>query len=109
MPVTSQRPGNVMKRKYNEMIIIPDVHGRSFWKDAADRFPSAEFIFLGDYLDPYVEEKISDEQAYRGLLEILEFKKTRPEEVTLLWGNHDLHYLQPNLLSGLRGLLHIEP
>ena len=40
-----------------KLIIIPDVHGRSFWRDAVKRNPGAEFIFLGDYLDPYPDER----------------------------------------------------
>lgn len=58
-----------------------------------------DFIFLGDYLDPYDDEGIPDEQAYGSLLEIIDFKKTRPENVTLLWGNHDLHYLYPGMMG----------
>lgn len=76
-----------------QLVIIPDVHGRTFWKEAVERFPMADFVFLGDYLDPYNDEGIPGEQAYEGLLEIVDFKKTHPEKVTLLFGNHDLHYL----------------
>ena len=83
------------------MIISPDVHGRSFWKEAIDKFPTEDFIFLGDYLDPFDDEGIPDEQAFGGLLEIINLKKARPENVTLLWGNHDLHYLFP-FLKGSR-------
>ena len=81
------------------LIIIPDVHGRGFWRDAVTLFPNAEFVFLGDYLDPYEEEGISNEKAYSGLLEILELKRIRPDRVTLLWGNHDLHYLYPEMMG----------
>ena len=35
----------------SKLIIIPDVHGRSFWRDAVVKYPHDEFIFLGDYLD----------------------------------------------------------
>lgn len=41
-----------------DCLIIPDVHGRDFWKDAANRFPG-NIVFLGDYLDPYPLEGIS--------------------------------------------------
>ena len=40
-----------------DCLIIPDVHGRDFWKDAANRFPG-NIVFLGDYLDPYPLEEI---------------------------------------------------
>lgn len=38
-----------------EVLIIPDVHGRPFWKDAVQRYPDTDTIFLGDYHDPYPE------------------------------------------------------
>lgn len=36
--------------------IIPDVHGRNFWKNITSNEEIAKYekiIFLGDYLDPY--------------------------------------------------------
>ena len=39
-----------------EIIIIPDVHGRTFWREAIEKYRNKEntqIIFLGDYLDPY--------------------------------------------------------
>ena len=82
-----------------KLIIIPDVHGRSFWRDAVKRNPGAEFIFLGDYLDPYPDEGYTDEEAFKGLEDILSFKRENPDKVTLLWGNHDLHYLYPEMMG----------
>lgn len=36
------------------MIVIPDVHGRVFWRQAVNDYLGKEsIIFLGDYLDPY--------------------------------------------------------
>ena len=82
-----------------KLIIIPDVHGRSFWRDTVKRNPGEEFIFLGDYLDPYPDEGYSDEDAFRCLEDIISFKKENPDRVTLLWGNHDLHYLYPEMMG----------
>ncbi len=76
-----------------QLVIIPDVHGRTFWEEAVEKNPMADFIFLGDYLDPYDDEGIPQERAYKGLLEIIAYKKARPDSVTLLLGNHDMHYL----------------
>ena len=39
--------------KKNDIIIIPDVHGRTFWKEAVRDLTDRSVIFLGDYLDPY--------------------------------------------------------
>ena len=49
-----------------KIFIIPDVHGRDFWKKAYNYVDKVdEVIFLGDYLDPYETEGISSEDAYR--------------------------------------------
>ena len=75
------------------MLIVPDIHGRTFWKDVM-RSPE-DIIFLGDYLDPYEEEGISADEALENFREILKFKKENPGRVTLLLGNHDLSYIYP--------------
>ena len=75
------------------MLIIPDVHGREFWRDPIKNYPDEEIIFLGDYLDPYSEEEITPEDAIKVFWDILELKKENPERVTLLLGNHDLMYI----------------
>jgi len=78
-----------------EVLIIPDVHGRTFWKDAIEifpieKFPNLQIIFLGDYLDPYTGyEPITKEDAFEGFKEILSLDDPR---ITLLIGNHDWHY-----------------
>lgn len=75
-------------------LIIPDVHGRLFWKEAIEQYPNLPVVFLGDYLDPYCNhlEDIKKEDAIDRFLQILEYKHKNPERVTLLLGNHDLHY-----------------
>ena len=80
-------------------IVIPDVHGRKFWRDVVKGNEDERIIFLGDYLDPYSEEGITPEDAYNELLDIIAFKKEHPDNVTLLLGNHDLGYLDPNICS----------
>ena len=94
--------------KDRKLIIIPDVHGRDFWRKAAEDNPGAEFIFLGDYLDPYGFEEITEEEAFHGLEDILRFKEENPDRVTLLWGNHDLHYLYPEMMGSRYDFTHAE-
>lgn len=79
-----------------KIIIIPDVHGRKFWREVVRQYIDEEviFMFLGDYLDPYPYEQ-DIEDAYKGLLDIIEYKQQYPEQFILLLGNHDLHYLTP--------------
>ena len=48
----------------SKLIIIPDVHGRSFWRKAVEENPGEEFIFLGDYLDPYKQDGVTVDEAF---------------------------------------------
>ena len=81
----------------NNLIIIPDVHGREFWKEVVRGKETSEIVFLGDYLDPYAFEGISTDKAWDIFMEIVEFKKAHPDTVHLLLGNHDLGYLDVNI------------
>lgn len=73
-----------------KILIIPDVHGREFWKEPI-KGEYDHIIFLGDYLDPYPGEA-TPEEALERFKEILKFKNEHSELVTLLLGNHDLPY-----------------
>lgn len=76
------------------LLIIPDVHGRAFWKEAVAQYPEIPVIFLGDYLDPYNNhiESYTAEDALNEFKQILQYKQEHSDRVTLLLGNHDLHY-----------------
>jgi hypothetical protein len=50
---------------------------------------------LGDYLDPYTE--ILQNNLIDNLKEIIQLKKERGDDVILLLGNHDFHYLDLNI------------
>ena len=85
------------------MIIIPDIHGRNFWKEEVAGREEDIIVFLGDYLDPYPHDfpdKTADkiwEQTWNNFNDIIEFKKKHPSNVMLLLGNHDLHYIYPKM------------
>lgn len=82
------------------MLIVPDIHGRDFWKEPVhDALGKEHILFLGDYLDPYGYEGISATEAYARFREILGLKKEHPDEVTLLLGNHDLHYVDGRMVG----------
>lgn len=78
-------------------LIIPDVHGRTFWKISAEEFlkdnSESKIVFLGDYLDPYDGEGISQETAMENFAAIIDFKKAHDKNIVLLMGNHDMHYM----------------
>lgn len=84
------------------MIIIPDVHGRTFWKDAVKGRENEEIIFLGDYVDPYGYEGIMPEDGILALEDIIKFKQDHPNNVHLLLGNHDAGYIWESVCSARR-------
>jgi predicted phosphodiesterase len=77
-----------------QWLIIPDIHGRQFWKNAVSQYEDKveKVIFLGDYLDPYECEGITRKNAIRNFEEIIDYKINNKNKVVLLLGNHDLHY-----------------
>lgn len=78
----------------SKILIVPDVHGRAFWHRAMELVDQVDqIVFLGDYLDPYSHEGISFAVAFEEFAQILKFKKDNPNKVTLLVGNHDMHYI----------------
>jgi hypothetical protein len=79
-----------MEKTQKETIIIGDVHGLTYWKEAIQDNPGCRYLFLGDYLDPY--KKIDTKALLLNLQEIMQLKKDHPDDVILLLGNHDLHY-----------------
>lgn len=77
-------------------ILIPDVHGRVFWKDALPYMnEGVRTIFLGDYLAPYPHENITGKDALENFKEILDTTEDM-DNVTLLTGNHDWSYIAPD-------------
>lgn len=88
------------------MIIIPDVHGRDFWmKPVEEKLGKEHIIFLGDYLDHYEGEWVRREDVFPRFEMILKLKKENPDDVTLLLGNHDLHYVDRRLEGGRYDIL----
>lgn len=77
---------------HRNIIVIPDIHGRTFWKNSVKKHRNHPVVFLGDYVDPYRDEGITDDDALANFKEIIAYAKGH-NNVTLLLGNHDLHYL----------------
>lgn len=75
----------------DKILICPDVHGRDFYKPLLN-IKDKPIVFLGDYLDPYDYEGITDKHAIENFEEILDFAKSN-DNVTLLLGNHDESYI----------------
>jgi len=70
-------------------ITIGDIHGLDSWK----RITPDDYdliVFLGDYVDSFT---ISDGPMMANFHEIIRFKKSYPDKVILLLGNHEASYL----------------
>lgn len=76
------------------ILVIPDVHGRIFWKEPVKQYIDTvdRVLFLGDYLDPYEDEDGMADDIFENMMEIIELKRNNREKVILLKGNHDQHY-----------------
>lgn len=77
-----------------KILVIPDVHGRTFWRKALELVDEVDkIVFLGDYLDPYPHENINWGDALHEFNRILQFKDSYDDKIILLTGNHDWHYI----------------
>jgi predicted phosphodiesterase len=75
-----------------KILTIPDLHGKSTWKQIFD-LKYDYIIFLGDYVDDFTATNLD---IFDNLNRIIELKKAFPEKIVLLWGNHEQHYLFGN-------------
>lgn len=81
-----------------KVLIIPDVHGREFWREPVKEVlenTDAKIVFLGDYLDCYpweFDHNHYQQQAIDVFNEIINLKKENKDRITLLLGNHDMGY-----------------
>ena len=71
-----------------------DIHGRTNWHSLVEDIDeNTVVIFVGDYTDPYTKEGIGYPQMLEQLKQVVAFKKAHPDNVVLLYGNHDLQYV----------------
>ena len=82
-----------------KILIIPDIHGRDFWKEPVKKVledTNAHIVFIGDYTDPYSSEWEPNfdylQHTVDNFKEIIEMKKQNSDRITLLLGNHDCGY-----------------
>lgn len=76
------------------ILIIPDIHGRQFWRAAEEMIDDySKVVFLGDYHDPYAFEGIKTKDSGQNFMDIVDFAQKNRDKVLLLCGNHDLSYV----------------
>ncbi len=74
----------------NKIIAIGDLHGKDCWKKVNPE-EYEQIIFIGDYVDSFT---ITPDKIINNLKELIDFKKQHSGKVTLLLGNHDIHYME---------------
>lgn len=75
-----------------KLIVIGDTHGRDAWKQVLEKEKQWDkFVFIGDYFD--TRDGVQAQDQCDNFIDILSFKKENPDDVILLLGNHDFHYL----------------
>lgn len=94
-----------MKKNY-KITVIGDIHGRDSWKEIvnAEIANTTKFIFLGDYFDSI---DIPAAKQLENFKDITAFKKANMNQVVLLCGNHDYHYISDDRYSGYNEHWHI--
>jgi hypothetical protein len=75
-----------------KIIALGDIHGRPVWKSIVENETFDKIVFIGDYFDS--KEGISGKDQRKNFKDIIHFKKSHPDKVVLLIGNHDYHYLK---------------
>ncbi len=84
----------------NNILIIPDIHGRAFWKEINPDDVDL-IIFLGDYTDPYLNEGITPKMVLDNLKELVNFYTKYKNKCIFLKGNHDYPYISKIYKSNL--------
>lgn len=75
-----------------KILVIPDIHGRDFWKEPCYNW-DGRIVFLGDYHDPYGEYVVEEPDKAESLInlkELVAFVENRrhTSSVICLLGNH---------------------
>lgn len=74
------------------ILVLPDIHGRNFWKIILPIQKDYEHIvLLGDYFDPYDYEGITNKQALDNFDEMM--SNLELDKCEFLLGNHDVQYV----------------
>lgn len=79
-----------------KILVCGDLHAKyhifEYVKSLAYKYDKV--IFLGDYVDDW---NTPPEASYNLLNSLIEWKKSEPDRVVLLWGNHDLSEYMPEI------------
>jgi hypothetical protein len=82
-----------------KIICVPDIHQSKHWRKLLeiDLNTIDKVVFLGDYLDYWENEWPCQGENFEN---IIQFKKSAPGKIDVLFGNHDTSYLLDERCSG---------
>lgn len=73
------------------VLVFPDTHGRRYDLILTQEIENVDkVVFLGDYWDSF---DISFKNQFSVMRTIVDFKRSFPDKIELLLGNHDVQYL----------------
>lgn len=89
-----------------KILALGDIHGHDKWQEIIENETYDKVVFIGDYFDSFSVPVIDQVDNF---YKILEFKRSNPDNVILLCGNHDYHYtgLSRSQCSGYKHSLHV--
>jgi hypothetical protein len=82
-----------------KIICVPDIHQSTHWRKLLeiDLNTIDKVVFLGDYFDCWENEWPCQGENFEN---IIRFKKSAPDKIDVLFGNHDTSYLLDERCSG---------
>lgn len=79
-------------------LVLGDIHGHTGWESIILKENYDKVVFLGDYFDNFKHTPYKEQLD--NFKEIVDIKKANPDNVVLLYGNHDHSYLFNEQCSG---------
>ena len=77
-----------------KILIIPDIHGRNFWKEPCEHIDEFDkVVCLGDYHDPYPSQVSRDTSRHLLRDDFVPLVENHRDKFICLFGNHDGNYL----------------
>jgi predicted MPP superfamily phosphohydrolase len=74
-----------------KIVALGDIHGRSSWQQIINHQVFDKLVLIGDYFDK--KEEVTPEVQIDNFEAICSYKRSHPDKMILLIGNHDYHYL----------------
>lgn len=83
-----------------KIIAIGDTHGRKTWEQILSQEDNKfdRLVFIGDYFDTW--DPFTSQEQVDNFNKIIQYKRSNPDTVSVLLGNHDTQYLLGEVYSG---------